>query len=218
MFEWPRFAAHLDGGHAPAERVASALAELARLPAAPRAGDVLASLFDDADLVQALERLAPHVDHVGLIAPPGVGVTEAVDILGRSPFRSRLREFRSTVLARDLSLRLGRRVDVKVVQGNAGAPAVSYPAVEVFVADLPAEQLAGIVAAEIGCHVALALAPQASLAQVLDVLHAHGWRENPLMRDGPLTNCEIHSSLLFVDVPGGERTRRLEFIASAAPE
>jgi hypothetical protein len=134
-------------------------------------------------------------------------------MLRRSPFRSRLRTFKSAVLAKELSVRFNRRVDVMVAQGNIEARAASCPSVEIFVADLPRPEIDELVSRETGCHVALALAANSSLERVLEVLHAHGLWEIPLMRGGPLPNYEIHSSVLYLDVPGRERSRRLEFIA-----
>jgi len=114
---------------------------------------------------------------------------------------------------KELSSQLGRQVEVMIVQGSAAAHPARSPAVEIFIADIPAQEVKSLVAQETGCHVALALAPHSSFEQLRGVLHAHGCRENPLMRDGPLVNEEMHSAVLYMDVPRGTRTRRLEFIA-----
>jgi hypothetical protein len=218
MFEWPRFAAHLNGVHPPEERVVSLLADLAEPAAAASAKDVLSALFEDGALVNEVEVLAPLIHHVGVVAPADLGVDTVGKMLRRSPFRHQVREFKSAVLAKDLSLRFGKCVDVIVVQGSVDAPAARCPSVEIFVADLPAAELDALVTHETGCHVALALAPNGSLGRVLEVLHGHGCWEIPLMRGGPLPNYEIHSSVLYVDVPGRERVRRLEFIAADSAE
>lgn len=196
----------------------SLLADLGESMPTTSARDVLLALFQDGALVDALERLAPRMHHVGLIAPPDLGVGTITEVLSRSPFRNQLRKFKSVVLAKDLSSRLGRGVEVMVVQGSVAAPSTRCPSVEIFIADLPAQEIENLVVQETGCHVALALAPDGSFDRVLEVLHAHGCWEIPLMRDGPLANYEIHSSVLYVDLPGRERTRRLEFIASDTPE
>lgn len=218
VFEWPKFAAHLDAGRTAADRVRGLLDALAVARPAAGADEVLVELFGKGALADEIERLAPRLHHAGLIAPPGIDIAEVAELLGDSPFRGQVRRFKSAVLAKDLSARLGRNVNVMVVQGNAAAPASGCPSVEVFVADLPASEIDRLVAGETGCHVALALAPDASLARVLEVLHAHGRWEIPLMRNGPLANYEIHSSLLYVDIPGLERMRRLEIIASDATQ
>ena len=217
MFEWPRFAAHLDGIRSPKDRVGSLLADLAESVPTPSAKDVLSALFEDAGLVNAVQHLASRIDHVGFVAPPDLGVAAVADILSGSAFRHQLRTFKSAVLAKDLSSRFGRGVDVMVMQGNAVMPSARFPSVEVFIADLPAQEIENLVVQETGCHVALALVANSSFARVLEVLHAHGCWEIPVMRDGPLANYEIHSSVLYVDVSGGERTRRLEFIAPDTP-
>jgi hypothetical protein len=134
-------------------------------------------------------------------------------MLGRSPFRRQLRQFRSAVLAKELSLRFGRRVEVMVAHGKVEGPRASCPSVEIFVADLPHAAIDELVSGETGCHVALALEANSSLGRVLEVLHAHGRWETPFMRGGPMHNDEIHWSVLYIDVPGRERSRRLEFIA-----
>jgi hypothetical protein len=213
MYEWPKFAAHLDGRRAAQDRVGALLADLGEPMPVPSARDVLLTVFQDGALVDSLQRLAPRVHHVGLIAPPDLDVPAVAGLLRCSPFRHQLRRFRSTVLAKDLSSRLGRDVDVMVVQGTMTAPETRCPSVEIFVADLAKREIENLVVEEAGCHVALALAPDGSLDRVLETLHEHGCWEIPLMREGPLKNYEIHSSVLYVDVPGPERTRRLEFIA-----
>jgi hypothetical protein len=219
MFEWPRFAAHLDGsGRPPEKRVGALLAELGEWAFPPSAKEVLRTLFQDPALADAVGLLAPRLHHVGLIAPPRLDPAAIESEMRASPFRNQMRKFKSVVVARELSARMGRSVDVMVMRGSLGTPSVGCPSVEIFVADLPANEIADLVADEIGCHVALELAPNGSLARVLEVLHAHGRWEIPLMRGGPLTNHEIHSSVLFVDVPGEARTRRLEVIAADAPD
>jgi len=162
--------------------------------------------------VDAMERLAPRLHHVGFVAPPEIKAAAIEEVLRESPFRDQLRKFKSEVLAKELSSRLGRDVDVMIVQGSVTAHPARSPAVEIFIADLPPEEIENLVVQETGCHVALALEPNGSFDRVRQVLHAGGCWENPLMRDGPLVNHEIHSSVLYVDVPGRKRTRRLEFI------
>ena len=212
MFEWPKFAAHLCGGRSPELRIASLLGDLAESLATPSATDVLLALFDDHTLVHTVKRLAPLVDHIGFVAPSYIGVAAIEEVLKESPFRERPRTFKSAVLVKDLACRLGRDVDVTVVQGNLGGRGTRAPGVEVFVADVAAHEVERLVAQEAGCHVALALDSSHALDCVRTVLHAHGRWEIPLMRNGPIVNREIHSSVLYVDVPGPERTRRLEFI------
>jgi len=75
-----------------------------------------------------------------------------------------------------------------------------------------AAHLYGVRSPEDRRHVALALDSNSSLDSVREILHAHDCWENPLMRDGPLVNHEIHSAALYLDIPGRQRTRRLEFI------
>jgi hypothetical protein len=212
MFAWPRFAPHLCGVRSPEKRVASLLADLAEHMPTSSAHDVLSTLFEDGVPVDAVERLAPHMHHVGFVAPPEIEAATIEEVLRASPFRNQVRTFKSAVLAQELSSRFGRNVDVVIVQGSVAAHPARSPAVEIFVADLPAEELERLVARETGCHVALALDPSSSFDCVRGVLHAHGCWENPLMRDGPLVNQEISSSVLYVDVPRRECTRRLEFI------
>ncbi len=214
MFEWPRFSSHLNGVRPPQERVLSLLVDLARPMPTPSAKDVLSTLFGDGDLVDAVARFAPRMHHVGFIAPRELGVTEIEELLRKSPFRDQLRKFKSTILAKDLSSRLGREVDVMIVQGNVGERPARCPAVEIFVADLTPQAVANLVAEETGCHVALSLESDGSIDRVRQVLHAHGRWEIPLMRNGPLENHEIPASVLYVDIPGRAGTRRLEFIAS----
>jgi hypothetical protein len=214
MFEWPRFAVHLNGVRSPEERVISLLVDLAAPMPTPSAKDVLSALFEDGSLVDALARLAPRIHHVGFVAPRGLGVAAIEELLRESPFRDGLRTFKSAIFAKELSSRLGREVEVMVVRGSAGGRPARCPTIEIFIADLPAQQLDDLVAQETGCHVALALDPDVSLDRVRHLLHARGCSEIPLMRDGPLANHEIRASVLYVDVPGLERTRRLEFISS----
>jgi hypothetical protein len=215
MFEWPRFATLRAGVASPERRLAVLLDDLANVLPAPSAGDVLAALFDDEALVAAVERLTPRVHHAGLIAPPGLAVPAVTATLRASPFRNQLRTFKSAVLAKDLSFRLAANVNVTVVQGTIATAAGRSTSVEIFVADLSEEQTESLLAQETGCHVALALDPSGSFNRLLEVLHTHGCWEIPLMRNGPLPNDEIHSSVLYVDIPNGERMRRLEFIASS---
>jgi hypothetical protein len=214
MFEWPRFAAHLNGIRSPAERVVSLLADLAEPMPTPSARDVLSALFEDRSLVDAVAQLAPRVHHVGFVAPRDLGAVAIEELLRESPFRSQLRKFKSAILAKELSSRLGREVDVMILQGRVAGHPARCPAVEIFIADLPAEELESLVAQETGCHVALALEADGSLDQVCRVLHVHGCWEIPLMRNGPLANHELRASVLYVDVPRGERARRLEVISS----
>lgn len=212
MFRWPRFAARLHGDRSPEQRVASLLADLAEPVHAPAVKDVLAALFDDDTLVKGVERLAARVDHVGFVAPATISVGAVEELLRESPFRDQLRTFHSAVLVKELSSRLGRAVDVTIVQGRkAGGPGRGL-AVEIFIADLTPHELESLIVHETGCHVALALDSSRSLECVRAVLHTHGCWENALMRNGALVNREIHSSVLYVDVPGRDRTRRLEFI------
>ena len=212
MFGWPRFAARLSGRGSSEEAIASLLGELGEPTPAPSATEVFSALFEDGRLVAALAGFAPRVDHVGFVAPP-VGVAVIESLLERSPFRHRARRLKSTVLAKELSVRMGRDVEVTLLHASAAIPA-RFPAVEVFVADLPTAEVGGLVAAEFGCHVALAVGPDGSLDRVRRVLRANGHFEVPLMRDGPLANDELRASLIYVDVAGRERTRRLEFIAA----
>jgi len=108
-------------------------------------------------------------------------------------------------------------LDVYVVNGCTSSRLVRCPEVEVFVVELPPAELEVVVRQEIGSHVALELAANASFEDILDSLHAHQCWELPLMRRGPLTNREIHSRVLYVDVAPRGHTRRLEFIACDAP-
>ncbi|MGH7898957.1 MAG: hypothetical protein ACREQQ_13460, partial [Candidatus Binatia bacterium] len=204
----------LEGARSGEAGVLSLLDDLGRPMATPSANDVLASLFEDASLVDAVGRFAPRVHHAGFIAPRGLGARAVEAVLRKSPFRDQLTTFKSAILAKDLSCRLRREVEVVVVQGSVAAREVRCPAVEVFIADLPPQTIDGLVSEEIGCHVALALEPDGSIDRVRHVLHAHGCWEIPLMRHGPLANHEIRASVLYVDVSGRERTRRLEFITS----
>jgi len=213
MFAWPRFADHLSGARHPEKRVASLLAELAEPTPVPSAKDVLSALFTEETLADAMQLLAPRLHHVGFVAPPELAPAAVEAVLKKSPFREQVRTFKSTVLVKELSSQLGRQVEVMIVQGSAAAHPARSPAVEIFIADIPAQEVKSLVAQETGCHVALALAPHSSFEQLRAVLHAHGCRENPLMRDGPLVNEEMHSAVLYMDVPRGTRTRRLEFIA-----
>jgi hypothetical protein len=180
----------------------------------PSAKDVLCAFFEDEDLVDALGGLAPRMHHVGFIAPRELGIATIEKLLRGSPFRTRLSQFKSAILAKDLSSRLGREVNVTAVRGTVNGHAARCPAVEIFVADLPPEVIENLVAQETGCHVALTLDSEASLDRVRQLLHARGCAEIPLMRNGPLANREIRAAVLYVDVPRRERTRRLEFIAS----
>ena len=213
MFVWPRFAAHLSGVRSPDERVVSLLSDLAEYIPGSSAMDVLSTLFDDGVPIDAVGRLAPHLHHVGFVAPPEIDVAAIEQVLRQAPFRNQLCTFKSAVLAKEFSSRFGRNVDVVIVQGSMAAHPARSLAVEICVANLPPEDLESLVAREIGCHVALALAPSSSFDCVRGVLHAYGCWENPLMRDGPLVNREISSSVLYVDISGRERTRRLEFIS-----
>jgi len=213
MFQWPRFATRLRAGGSPEQRVASLLADLAEPMHIPAVRDVLTALFDDDTLVGVVERLAPRVDHVGFVAPAKIGAGAIEELLRESPFREQLRAFRSAILVQELSCQLGRKVDVTIVQGRVAGRATRSPAVEIFIADLAPQEIERLIMEETGCHVALALESAGSLEPVRAVLHAHGCWENPLMRNGALVNQEIHSSVLYVNVPGHERTRRLEFIA-----
>ena len=146
----------------------------------------------------------------------GFKIYRIEEVLADSPFRSRLRRFKSAVLAKELSSRLARDVAMTIVQANAAECRARCPAVEIFIADLPPAQVEDLVAQETGCHVALAIAPDVSLDRARDLLHAHGRLEIPLMRDGAIANPEMSASVLYVDVPGHERTRRLELIASGS--
>jgi hypothetical protein len=214
MFEWPRFAAHLDGVRPPEERLLSLLVGLAEPARTPSAKEILSALFEDRSLVRAVERFNPRMHHVGFVAPNALGVAAIEEVLRKSPFRGPLRKFKSAILAKDLSSRFGREVNVMIVQGSGTGNHARCPAVEIFIADLPHEELEGLVAEEAGCHVALALEPVGALDRVVHALHAHGCWEIPLMRNGPLANHELRASVLYVDVPGRERTRRLEFITT----
>lgn len=217
MFEWPSFAAYLDGVRHPREGIVALLADLAEPGAPIGSREVLSALFEDGALVNEVEALAPRFDHVGLVAPAGLGLCTVREILDASAFRRHIRAFRSTVLASELTLSLGRPVDVMVVQASADAPAARWPMIEIFVADLPAVQIEELVANEFGCHVALELAPNASLGRIREVLHLRGQLESSSMH-GPVSNDEIRSSVLFFDVPGRELARRLEFIAPETAE
>jgi hypothetical protein len=213
-YEWPKFAEHLTAvERSPEDRLRSLLASLGASGSTPDAHEVLATLFDDISLVDDITSLGPRLHHTGLVAPAALDVGTITNVLRESSFGEHIWQYESVVLAKDLSSRLGHRVDVSVVQGSAAAPSARCPAVEVFVADLPATTLRELVERETGCHVALELESGEALGRVCDVLHAHDCWEIPLMRGSPLTNREIGFSLLYVDVPGGGRTRRLEFIA-----
>ena len=215
MFEWPQFAAHLCGvDSTPTEKLRSLLTYLGACTT-PRSQDVLTVLFDSTALTEALAPIVPHLHHVGVLAPSHLNVPTVRDLMRDSPFGDQIRQFRSVVLAKDLSALLDRQVEVTVVQGTAPARSRSYPAVEVFVADLPPATLDPLVERETGCHVALELVPDSSFEHIRDVLHAHGRHEIPLMRHGALTNPEVGLSMLYVDVPGPEHTRRLELIAKS---
>jgi hypothetical protein len=218
MFEWPRFAAHLCGQGSAEDRLTSPLSKLAEpLASEPDAREVLTALFDEEALVNALQPYAVRLHHVGFLAPPRLAVATVEALVAASSFRERRRTFKSAVLAKDLSARLGRDVNVAVVNGRASSRTVRCPEVEVFVADLPPAELDAIVNQEMGSHVALEVAASASFESILDLLHAHHCWELPLMRRGPLTNREINSRVLHVDVGRQGHTRRLEFIACAAP-
>lgn len=218
MFDWPRFSVHLCADRPPGDRLASLLSELAEpVVSEPDVKQVLEALFDTEALVDGLRTYAARLHHVGLLAPPGLGVAAVDEVVASSPFRARQGTFKSVVLAKDLSVRLGRHVDVTVVKGCTPSRSVRCPEVEVFVAELPYVELEAIVAQEVGCHVALELHPDASFEGILALLHAHQCWELPLMRRGPLTNREINSRVLYVDVVRQGCTRRLEFIASAPP-
>lgn len=218
MFEWPRFAAHLCSDRSPKDRLESLLRELGEpLTAEPEAGEVLESLFSDRALIDGLRAYATCLHHVGILAPPGLDLAAAGEAVAASPFAARLKTFKSVVLAKDLSAHVGHCVDVSVVNGFASSRPLRFPEVEVFVASLPAAELEPVVADEFGCHVALGLRADTSFPAVLDLLHAHRCWELPLMRSGPLTNSEIKSRVLYVDVERDGRMRRLEFIAATAP-
>jgi hypothetical protein len=206
-FGWPRFRELLGRPGAPRERFARLLASLAG-GAAPPAEAILRAVFDEVAVVGALARLAPVVDHVGLVAPAGLSADVIEDALRRSPFARRMRRFRSEVWAREVSQRFGRAVEVTIVQAWG-----KDLGVEVFVAALRDVELDELVAEEAGCHVALALDPRASFDEVRALLHAHGHYEPALMRGGPSTNAAIDARLLYVDVERRGVTRRLEIIS-----
>lgn len=217
MFEWPSFAAHLCGEESPEDRLTSFLSKLAEpVPAAPAVKEVLEALFPEVSLVKALQPHVARLHHVGFLAPPGLALTAVDALVAASPFRERRRIFKSAILAKDLSMRLERGMDVYVVNGCTSARAVRCPEVEVFVAELPPAELAATVSQEIGSHVALELTADGSFEGILGSLHAHRCWELPLMRRGPMTNCEIKSRVLYVDVVRQGHTRRLEFIACDA--
>jgi hypothetical protein len=225
-FAWPRIAADLRDDQSPADRLASLLAELAeplgsaaevRLESAAQVQQILETVFGHGELTEALRPYTARLHHAGILAPPDLDVAAAGEVVAASPFRARLGTFKSVVLARDLSARVGREVNVTVVNGHSLSAAMRFPAVEVFVADLTPAELSAINAQEVGCHVALELHPDRSFAAILDLLHEHRYWELPLMRGGPLTNREINSRVLYVDVERRGCVRRLEFIASATP-
>jgi hypothetical protein len=216
MYEWPRFAQHLgDRTLAPTQRLRLLLASLGVPRPEPSAEDILTELFTDGELVAELAALAPHIHHVGIIAPPRLDIGAVTEILSASPFAASIQRFTSAVLVRDLAALLGLDVHVTVVQGSASA-GMGCPAVEVFITDLPERTTENLLAHETGCHVALALAPGGSFGPVRDALHAHGCREIPLMSKGELVNRELGASVLYVDVAGHTPVRRLEFISQSS--
>ena len=187
------------------------------LSSEPDVGEVLEALFVDRALIDGLRAHAARLHHVGMLAPSGLDVAAAGEAVAASPFAARLGTFKSVVLAKDLAAHVGHAVDVSVVSGFASSRPLRFPEVEVFVASLPATELEPVVAEEFGCHVALELRADTSFPAVLDLLHAHRCWELPLMRSGPMTNSEIKSRVLYVDIEREGRMRRLEFIASTVP-
>lgn len=202
--------APLEGGR-PEEGLAGLLARIAASrPGSPRR--ILDDFFGEGALADSLASLVSGVDHVGRLAPFGLGVEEVRRILLGSVYHRGLRTFPSRILSRELSARLGRPVPLTVVEAHAAPGAAAIPGIEFFVAELADPSIDDLVRNGHGSHLALRLSPDARLEDVVDALAAHSWAGAV----GPQANADAGISLLYVDRRGGGRPGRLEFLATGA--
>lgn len=198
----------LVGGRSP-EGLESLLARIAASePGSARL--ILEGFFGEGALAESLESLVSGIDHVGRLAPAGIGVDEVRRGLLDSPYDRGVRTFPSRVLAAELSARLGTPVPLTIVEAHAAPGSTAIPGVELFVADLPSHRLADLSRRGHGSHLALRLAPGARLSDIVDILAAHAWP----IAIGPQANEDAGISLIYVDGRAGSRQGRLEFLTA----
>ena len=202
---------------APVEaRLASYLGAVRRLLEDISIPDAIGSVFDDRDATQFLVAASTGDVHVGFVAPNDPdAMSRAARAVG---FAFNQRSFPSTIIARELGERIGRRrVPTQVFKAylkpSGGAPR----AVEAFLPEAEPDVVRGWIEEGVGTHIGFGLGGAAAVLRAMDIAIAAGFVLPAFMDGRPLTNPAEDLTAFYADGPTPAGRVRIEFFHAGQP-